>query len=177
MKYNDYNSGEFRTSRGGENRYITSSNIIDDVKKSSIAILAAILVLAIVTCTVFVVFSDDFSLPAWNLDFLFGNQSTIPRDNPIVLDPDKDYPYATQTDKTPFVANAGGIGLGDFGLNSDSAILINTSDMSTVAHKNADAATHLHDLGRITETGWPTGRTARRSSACATGGRRSGRRR
>lgn len=148
MNYNDYNSGEFRTSRGGRNRYV-ASNILDDTRKTSIAVIAAILILAIITCSVFVAFRDDFSFPAWNLGFLKNEKTNPPRENPIVVDPNSDYPYLTVTDKTQFVASSGGTGLGGFGLDSQYAILVRTSDVTTLAHKNADTPIYPASMTKV----------------------------
>lgn len=144
MKYSDYNSTEFNVGKKRGNRYVSSS-LVDNQRTSSIAIISAILALAIITCAILVVFKNDFYFPTWIGD----RENTTPRDHPITVDPSKDYPYATSTSKTKFVASTGGTGLGGLGLNSQYAILINTSDMSTVAHKNADAIIYPASMTKV----------------------------
>ena len=145
MKYNDFNSGEFTVGKKRGNRFVSSS-MIDDERKSSIAVIAAILVLAILTCSIFVVFSEEFSFPVWNLG---GDITTTTKPDAPIIDPNGDYPYATKTNKTQFVANKGGTKIEGIGLNSDYAILINTGDMSTVAHKNADEAIYPASMTKV----------------------------
>lgn len=130
MRYDEYNRGEMQVSgRRGENRYVTSS-IIDDQRTSSVAIISAILLLTILTGVFFVAFNDDFSFPTW--------EEIFSSSNPTIKDPDKNYPYTTQTSKKQFVASKGGTGLGGLALSSDYAILINVDDMTTIGYKNPD---------------------------------------
>jgi D-alanyl-D-alanine carboxypeptidase (penicillin-binding protein 5/6) len=98
-------------------------------------------VLAIVTCTFFALFGDA-SLPAW----ILGNGT--PNDD-IEKDPTKDYPYATKTDKSQFVATSGGTSLSGLNINSDYAILVKLSDMSTLAYQNADEAIYPASMTKI----------------------------
>ena len=121
MKNNDFNSGELHVGTESKNRH-TSSSFINDTKKSSIAIIASIVVLAIIACTFFAVFGN-ISLPAWKFDFDADPQ------------PPEDPPENT---KPTFVATEGGKGMYQMDLSSEYAILVKLSDMSTVAHKYAD---------------------------------------
>ena len=138
MRYNEYNSGEFRSR--GRNRFI-ASRIISDPTASSIAIVAAILVLAIITCAFFGLFAD-ISLPAW-----VGNEKQP--SGHLTPDPSKNYPYATKTEKTQFLASTGGKNLNGINLNSDYAILVKLSDMSTIGYKNADEAIYPASMTKI----------------------------
>lgn len=140
MSKNNYYRGEIRTRGGGGNRFV-ASDIIKDQRISSITIVSAILVLAIVTCTFFALFGD-VSLPAW----LSGNEM---QNNGITQDPNKNYPYTTKTDKTQFIASQGGTGLGGLYLNSDYAILVRLSDMSTLGYKNADEVIYPASMTKI----------------------------
>ena len=128
MNKNNQNRGGMRTKSRSVSRYVTSS-VINNVEKSSIAIVCAILVLALVTVAFFTVFAEDFSLPAW---------ITASKRDPIPNNPDRKTPYATVTDKTNFVASGMGVFLSNYGLDSDYAILVRLSDMSAVAQKNED---------------------------------------
>lgn len=140
MKYNEYNRGQYRTSNQRKNRFITSA-IIDDRQTSSVAILAMMLVLAMITCIFFIGCRDDFTLPTWNFK--------IPSANTSLKDPNKSYPYVTNTSKTQFVASKGGTGLGGVTLSSDYAILISVDNMSTLAHKNADEKIYPASMTKV----------------------------
>lgn len=147
MKYNDYNGGKFSTGYGGKNRFTTSA-VIDDARTSAIAIIASILVLAILTGVVFVMFRDDFAFPTWE-DVMSDITSTTTKPKPVVGDPPTNYPYATKTDKTQFVANKGGEGLGYLGLNSEYAILIRVDDMATLGYKYADEKIYPASMTKV----------------------------
>lgn len=140
MNHYEYNGGGMRTRGGRDNRYI-ASRIVSDKNVSSLAIVAAILVLAIITVTFFLLFAD-IPLPAW----VWGEDE--PSQN-ITKDPNKTYPYMTVTDKTQFIASEGGKALGGLYLNSDHAILVRLSDMSTVGHKNADQVIYPASMTKI----------------------------
>lgn len=134
MNKNKYNSGEIHVGEESRNRFISSS-FINDTKKSSIAIIAAILVLATVACTFFAVFGDFVSLEIKPI-YTTTTPSQSPSDKPA--DVDKDFPYATITDKTNFIAADGGKGMYQLDINSGYAILVRLSDMKTLGHKYAD---------------------------------------
>ena len=157
MEFNEYNEGELEVSaEESENRYETSAHEGED-RFSSIAIIAAILLLAIITSVFFSVFTED-SIPAWNTD-----SSTTTTSKPTTTttttttsgkpgkpdNPETKYPYATVTDKTQFVATAGGTGLYRLDLSSDHAILIKLSDMTTVAHKYADELIYPASMTKV----------------------------
>lgn len=119
MNKKNYNSGELKVGKDEKNRFISSS-FIDDTKKSSIAIISSILVLAIITCTFFALFGEfNFTFPAWN---------------------SKDDDTTTSVPEVPksYIATSGGVDLSEFELYAGNVILIKLSDMTTVAHKNAD---------------------------------------
>lgn len=138
MKYYDYNSGEFRTGKGGKNRFITSQ-IVNDERSSSIAIISLVLLLAIITCTFFAC-SGDFSFPTW----IFWEETSEKHD---INDPNNTNPYATKTDKTQFVANGNGSTIS--GINSQYAILVRLSDMSVVGSKNADTVIYPASMTKV----------------------------
>ena len=148
MNFNEYNEGELETV-GDDNRYVTSAQD-RGVGISSVAIIAAILVLAILTCTVFALFTEE-EIPVWNPSSSSSSSSTSSstttgggggNDEP-------EYPYATKTDKTNFIASAGGIDLGNISLYSEYAILIRLSDMTTVAHKGADTSMYPASMTKV----------------------------
>ena len=132
MNKNKYNSGELRTHKESKNRFI-SSFFINDAKKSSLVIIASIVVLAIITCTFFAVFGD-FSLPAWNpiKQTTTGNPST---------NGDPSAPT--------YVATEGGKGLYQMELSSEYAILVRLSDMATLAHKYADEVIYPASMTKV----------------------------
>ncbi len=132
MNNKKYNSGEIRTRKESKNRFISSS-FINDTRKSSIMIIASILLLAIITCTFFALFGD-FSLPAWNpiKQTTSGNSSTGG-------DP------AAPT----YVASEGGKGLYQMDLSSGYAILVRLSDMRTLAHKYADEIIYPASMTKV----------------------------
>ena len=142
MKRNNSSRGEYRSVSRGGNRFITSA-IIEDKHVSSVAIISAIALLAILTCVFFTACADDFSFPAW--EDLFSTSAKRPDLN----DPNKTYPYATNTAKTQFVAKSGGTGLGGLSLSSDYAILVNVDDMTTVGHKNADEKIYPASMTKV----------------------------
>ena len=149
MDFNKYNSGELRTELGvGESRY-TESGLTRGERNSAIAVICAILVLAIVSCGVFALFTDE-ALPVWRPS---GSSSTTTTTtsgkNPGGNVPETQYPYATVTDKDSFIATAGGVDLGTVDLYSEYAILIKLSDMSTVAHQGADESIYPASMTKV----------------------------
>ena len=148
MRNNSYNSGELHVGKGSKNRY-TSSSFVDDVKKSSIAVIASMLVLATITCVFFAVFGGfDTSTPAGNFPSSSTTTSTT-TDNSKPTEPDTKYPYATITDKTNFIASKGGNDLSNVYLYSEYAILIRLSDMTTIAHQNADTKMYPASMTKV----------------------------
>ena len=147
MKYNDYNGDSFRTGNGKRNRFTTSS-VVDDARASAIAIIASILVLAILVGVVFVLFGDEISLPTWS-EMFPTTTTTTTKPKPVVSDPTKNYPYATKTDKTKFVADMGGVGLGSLGLSSEYAILVNIDTMETIGYKYADEKIYPASMTKV----------------------------
>lgn len=148
MKNNSYNSGELHVGKGSKNRY-TSSSFVDDVKKSSIAVIASMLVLATITCVFFAVFGGfDTSTPAGNFPSSSTTTSTT-TDNSKPTEPDTKYPYSTITDKTNFIASKGGNDLSNVYLYSEYAILIRLSDMTTIAHQNADTKMYPASMTKV----------------------------
>ena len=149
MRNNNYNSGELHVGKGSKNRY-ASSSFVDDVKKSSIAVVASMLVLTIITCVFFAAFGDfDTSMPAGNFP-LSSTTTTTTTDNAKPLEPDSSKnPYATITDKTNFIASKGGDNLSDVYLYSEYAILIRLSDMTTIAHQNADTKMYPASMTKV----------------------------
>ena len=143
MKNSNYSGGSMRVShsRSG-NRYITSS-IIDDRRASAIAVISAIMLLAVISCVFFLAFADDFTLPTWDEIF-----TTSSRQQGI-KDPNKSYPYATNTSKTQFVASNGGTNLSSLGLYSQYAILISVDDMTTIGYKNADEKIYPASMTKV----------------------------
>ena len=128
MNKNNYNSGELRSGVESKNRFISSS-LITDTKKSSIAIISAILVLAIVACTFFLCFGE-FDMPI------------IKVHKPAVGIPEG--PSAPT-----YIASEGGKGLYQLDLSSDYAILVRLSDMSTLAHKYADEPIYPASMTKV----------------------------
>ena len=127
-------NGGFDTKKGRMRRFVSSA-IIEDRRVSSIAVISAILMLAIVSCTLFAFLGDGISLPAWELDF--GNTD------------DELGPYATKTDKKLFVAKSGGKDMSNLDLYAEHAILIRISDMSTVAYKDADTVIYPASMTKV----------------------------
>ncbi len=147
MRNNNYNSGELHVGKGSKNRY-ASSSFVGDVKKSSIAVIASMLVLTVITCVFFAVFGGfDMSVPAGN--FPSNSTTTTTTDNSKPTEPDTQYPYATITDKTNFIASKGGDNLSDVYLYSEYAILIRLSDMTTIAHQNADTKMYPASMTKV----------------------------
>ena len=148
MNKNDFNSGKFSTSREQKSRYVTSTKA-NESKKWSIILIASILLSAIVTVVLFMALAPD-SLLAWN-PFGDGNASTTPTKNtiPKPTDPNKNYPYTTVTDKTQFVASQGGQGMYNLDVNSDYAILVRLSDMSTIGYKDADESIYPASMTKL----------------------------
>ena len=120
MNNKNYNSGRIRIERARRSRYIASS-FINDSSKSSIAIVASILALVLIVCSFFIAFRDQFSLPVLNFPNI---DITLPSEG---KDPNHTY-----------VATEGGKGMYHMDLSSQYAILVNLSDMTTIAHKYAD---------------------------------------
>ena len=131
-------SGNFRTGKRGARTFVSSA-ILDDKRTSSIAVIVAVLALALITCILFVTFGDIFVFPTinWGVGGHLGNGY------------DERGPYATVTKKNNFVAKEGGISLADATLYSERAILVRLSDMSTVAHKNADEKMYPASMTKV----------------------------
>lgn len=127
----NYNSGKIRIDRARRSRYIASS-FINDSAKSSIAIVASILALALIVCAFFIAFKDQFSLPVLNIP------------NPdVTLSPEEENP------KPVYVATEGGKGMYHMDLSSQYAILVKLSDMTTVAHKYADEVIYPASMTKV----------------------------
>ena len=134
MNKNDYKSGKFRTGQNSKSRYVSSKEKNDGKKTFIIQSVLVLLLLAIIF-VLFAVLSPD-GLLAWNPFLDDSSVSHIPGTIPKPTDPNKEYPYTTQTNKTQFVASDGGKWLS--GLDSECAILVSLSDMSTLGYKYAD---------------------------------------
>ncbi len=127
MNRKNYNSGELHVGRESKNRF-ASSSLVNDTTKSSIAIIASIVALAIIACTFFAVFGEfNLSFPAFN-----------PED-------DSDNPEKPKT----YIASEGGIDMSDFGLYAQNAILIRISDMSTIAHLGSDIPIYPASMTKV----------------------------
>ena len=149
MKNNKYNSGEIFVGFDAKNGFVSTS-FLDDVKKSSIAVIASILVLTLITCTFFAVFGDfEQSVPAGNFETTTTTTTTTTTNNSQTQDPDTNHPYATVTDRTNFIASRGGDDLGNVYLYSEYAILIRLSDMTTIAHQNADTKMYPASMTKV----------------------------
>ena len=72
MEFNEYNEGELETVGDGS-RYVTSAHFGDE--RLSIAIIAAILVLAVLVWSVFALFTEE-SIPVWNPSGSSGSSSS-----------------------------------------------------------------------------------------------------
>ena len=144
MKFDEYNEGQLETV-GDENRYVTSAHFGDE--RFSIAIIAAILVLALLTCTVFALFTEE-SIPVWNPSGSSSSSSSTTTGGGGGKD-EPEYPYATKTDKTNFIASVGGDDLDDIYLYSEYAILIKLSDMTTLAHQGADEVIYPASMTKV----------------------------
>ncbi len=146
MNLNDYNGGELKVgiSAETENRHKTSVPSNGE-HISSIAIVAAIAALALMMTVFFVLFTED-SFPVWNPQSTTTTTTKKPIDS---TEPDDEYPFATKTDKTQFVASAGGNDLGDIYLYSEYAVLIRLSDMTTVAHQGADTVIYPASMTKV----------------------------
>lgn len=133
MKNKNYNSGEMRVGKDSKNRFVSSS-FVNDTAKSSVAIIASILVLAIISCAFFAVFGDfDFGKPAWNP---FGDK--IDDENP------------SDVNSAPtYIAAEGGKGMYQLDLSSQYAILVKVSDMTTLAHKYADEIIYPASMTKV----------------------------
>ncbi|MBR3845663.1 MAG: D-alanyl-D-alanine carboxypeptidase [Clostridia bacterium] len=146
MEFNEYNEGELETVGDGS-RYVTSAHFGDE--RLSIAIIAAILVLAVLVWSVFALFTEE-SIPVWNPSGSSGSSSsssTTTGNGGGGNEPE--YPYATKTDKTNFIASAGGDDLDDIYLYSEYAILIKLSDMTTLAHQGADEVIYPASMTKV----------------------------
>ena len=142
-----------------ESKYVTSAYEREE-KITSIAIVAAILFLAIVTCAFFAVFTEDslqaFApitsiLPSTNPSSKPTSSTTTKPTTPTVSLPeiDPEHPYATLTNKTQFVASVGGNDLDDIYLYSEYAILVRLSDMTTIAHQDADKVMYPASMTKV----------------------------
>lgn len=147
MSNKNYNRGKLNSSFGDENRYVTSSQASRE-NRSSLAIVASVLVLAVIATAVLRGIADD-SYQAWNPIDTTTTSTTATTTSPNVPSVDKKYPYATVTDKTQFVATSGGEALYGLDISSDFAILVNLSDMSTVAYKYADELIYPASMTKI----------------------------
>ena len=144
MNNKNYNSGRLRTGRRSRNRFVSSLLYIDH-RKSSIAIIASILALAIIVCIFFAAFYEE-SIPSFIPQ---ATTSTKKPDGEPSQNVGKKYPYATVTSKTDFVASKGGNDLSDIYLYSEYAILIRLSDMTTIAHQDADAVIYPASMTKV----------------------------
>ena len=150
MNLNENNSGELDVGVDeNESKYVTSAYGKEE-KITSIAIIAAILALAIVTCAFFAVFTED-TVPviAPQGGGITTTKPTTSTTTAKLPDPDPDHPYATLTNKTQFVASVGGKDLDDVYLYSEYAILIRLSDMTTIAHQNADEVMYPASMTKV----------------------------
>lgn len=135
----NYNKrGSYNTREGGN--YVTSTRESGD-RITSLAVVAAILALCIVCCTFFTIAWSNMNHTA----------TTVPDIKPVEkpIDPTKTYPYATVTDKEQFVASTGGSAMYTLGLESEYAILIRLSDMTTIAHKLPDSPIYPASMTKI----------------------------
>lgn len=151
MDLKNYNSGELETSADkSANRHVSNAYERGE-RNSSVALIAAILVLAMLTCTVFALFSED-SLPVilpgtTTTQGSTGTTTLTPIEKPV--DPSKTYPYATKTDRTQFVSAEGGKGMYQLDVDSGYAILVNATDLTTVAHKYADELIYPASMTKV----------------------------
>ena len=132
MNNKNLNSGELRVGKESKNRFVSSS-FINDTKKSSVAIIVSIVVLAIITFTFFAVFGG-LSLPAWRSMNATDNGGLPPSDVPSA---------------PTYIATEGGKGLYQMELSSDYAILVRLSDMTTLAHKYADEVIYPASMTKV----------------------------
>lgn len=150
MEFKEYNEGELEVSaEESENRYETSAHDSDE-RFSSIAIIAAILLLSIITSVFFGLFTRE-SIPVLNTgSSTTTTTTTTTQGKPNTPDnPDSKYPFATVTDKTQFIATMGGNDLSDIYLYSEYAILIKLSDMTTIAHQDADTVIYPASMTKV----------------------------
>lgn len=148
MSSKKYNNGQFRSGSGNENRYISSSRMSKE-SRSSLAIVVSVILLAIITA-VFIREIGDESVGAWSPSDPTTTSTSATTTIPVLppMDDNK-YPYATVTDKTQFVASAGGEGIYGLDISSGFAILVRLSDMSTLAHKYADELIYPASMTKI----------------------------
>lgn len=132
MNNNNYNSGELHVGSERGNRFVSSS-FINDTKKSSILIIASVLLLAMVTCTFFAVFGG-FSLPTWSPIWTTTSDSSSLQEEPSA---------------PTYIATEGGKGMYQMDLSSDYAILVRLSDMTTIAHKYADEVIYPASMTKV----------------------------
>lgn len=147
----EYSAGELEVDvEESENKYVTSAYNREE-KITSITIIAAILALAIITCTFFACFTEESVPVIGPMGSITSttNPTTMPTTTPKLPDPDPEHPYATLTWKTQFVASEGGDNLDDVYLYSEYAILIRLSDMTTVAHQNADTVMYPASMTKV----------------------------
>lgn len=144
MNFNEYNGEEFDVGAHVENRYVSSER---DRREniSSIAIIASIFALAVIACIFFALFTED-TIPVFNPQSTTTPTTKKPN---TPEDPESEFPFATVTDKTQFVATAGGIDLDNIYLYSEHAILVRLSDMSTIAHQNADEVMYPASMTKV----------------------------
>ncbi len=147
MGNKNYNREKFNSGSGDENRYVTSTQTSRE-NRSSLAIVAAVLVLAIIATAVLRDIAEDSS-QVWNPVNSTTTSTTVTTTSPSITPDNKNHPYATVTDKTQFVASSGGEALYGLDISSDFAILVNLSDMSTLAYKYADELIYPASMTKI----------------------------
>lgn len=132
MSYRKHESGEFNTGSGRKNRYATSAPTEGETL-SSVAIIALVLVLAIITAIFFFAFYEG-DLPAWNPVENGTDSSTTPE---------------KPSRPGSFIAVNGGNALEDVYLYSEYAILVRLSDMTTLAHQSADTVMYPASMTKV----------------------------
>ena len=145
MNKNNFNGGKFKTSPNSKNRYVTSQQKIGN-RRLLLLQIGLIVFLLTVTVVLFTEASPN-GLFAWISSDENTNTSHLQGTIPKPTDPNKDYPYVTETDKNQFIASGGGDYLS--GLYSDYAILISLSDMSTIGYKNADEVIYPASMTKL----------------------------
>lgn len=139
----EYNkSGRHGTGgKNGRNGYVTSAREDGEGLAPYIAVIAAIFLLCAICCAFFVIVGGNNT----------HTTTTAPDIRPVEkpIDPTKDYPYATVTDREQFVATSGGRAMYSLGLSSEYAILIRLSDMTTVSYKLPDTQMYPASMTKI----------------------------
>jgi D-alanyl-D-alanine carboxypeptidase (penicillin-binding protein 5/6) len=145
MNKNDYNRGKFKTSQQSKSRYTTSKRDVGNRRLIVLQIGFAIFLLAVMIALFACVFPGG--LFAWNSLGDGGTKPHIEGTIPKPTDPNKDYPYVTNPDKSNFIASDGGEYLS--GLYSKTAILVRLSDMTTIGYKNADEVIYPASMTKL----------------------------